>query len=746
MGNINPQYNDRVQYILKNKNLGELTTIEPIGWTDDDKEYARHEKYDGIVAKFSNSLKFVGDAGDYIQLIYDLYGIMADIELIRNERHPRTDVWTLTYSGFLDLSTWSKENKQVSVKFNSGGLEQELKARESESVEVDRITTFNDTRIPELKTIDVELDGRRILLQTKFATKASDNTVTLSNSSTDGNTRGSTIAVPLALINKSHESAQAPISGSLVGDNSWERTANGEVGNLFFADSDRDRDLKVRAKLQFKVNIDAFDHVTNFVFYARLATYKGKLDFLFKENKFLFEKTSYSDLHEKTFSVNFDTSISILSGESLALLFDQNVDFRNTKSQRLNITVTDIICTLEIDEDSFEDKSTTKAVLAHELADRLVTIATNKERSFYSEYFGRKDLGYPVDGKGAYIAFTHGFWVRKFDKLPIPQEETTTQDKVTNLFKPLTTSFNEFTTSTGAILNIGIGIENIGNKEIVRIEEKSYFYNRNVTIRLPNQVKNVKRSVAADKYYSAIEIGYEKGGDYEEAFGLDEFNVKSNFSTIISRLKNIYIQISKYRADSYGMEFARRKPISLNDTEDSSYDEDIFFLDLKRGPLSTFLQRKWQDDFEKPPTGIFSPETATNLRLSPVNSLLRHGWWISASLIKYATAKLKFGSSTANRLLKTKLIGSNEYAENGDIINSELQTARFIPEEIEFEHICDFDVMQQINGSTTILGKKVMNLYGLIEFINENGEKERAFFINLKPNGKGQFKVLKVNR
>ncbi|TEB41374.1 hypothetical protein D0809_25850, partial [Flavobacterium circumlabens] len=151
-----------------------------------------------------------------------------------------------------------------------------------------------------------------------------------------------------------------------------------------------------------------------------------------------------------------------------------------------------------------------------------------------------------------------------------------------------------------------------------------------------------------------------------------EFNVKSNFSTIISKIKNVYIQISKYRADSYGMEFARRKPKSLGDTEDTSYDEDIWFLDLKKGPTGVYQQRKWQDDFDKAPTGIFSPETATNLRLSPFNSLLRHGWWISASVIKYASNKLKFGSSTSNRLLKTKLIGKNEYAENGDIMNSEL--------------------------------------------------------------------------
>ncbi|MCC9016921.1 hypothetical protein [Flavobacterium lipolyticum] len=746
MAEINPQYNDRVQYILKSKEMGELIIVEPIGWNDDNKEYSRNEEYHGIFPKFSNSLQFVKEGAEYIQLGYDIYGIMMEIELIRNERHPQTDVWTLTYSGYLDLSTWGRSNGQVKVKFNSGGLEQELKARNSETVEVDRTTTINDSVIPELETIDVELDGRKIFLQTKFVTKESENSIQLVNTSTDGNTRGSTISVPMALINKSHESAQAPIAGSLVGDNSWDRTGNGSASNLFFALSDRDRDLKVKLKLQFKVNINTFDDIQNFKFCVRLATYKNGGDLVLKENRFLFEKTSHSDLHDKTFQIDFDDTIKILEKESLGLLFDQNVDFANTRSQRLEISAENIVCNLDIDEESFEEKSTTKAILAHELADRLVTIATNKQGVFYSDYFGRKDLGYPVDGKGAYIGFTHGFWVRKFDKFPLPQGETSTSPKITNLFKPVTTSFSDFTTSTKAVFNLGIGIENIGNKERVRIEELSYFYNKNVTIRLPNQVKNVDRNAAPDKYYSAIEIGYEKGGDYEEAFGLDEFNVKSNYSTYISRLKNTYTQISKYRADSYGMEFARRKPKSLNETEDSSYDEDIFFLDLKKSGSNTFSQRKWQDDFDKAPSGIFSPDTATNLRLSPVNSLLRHGWWISASVIKYATNKLKFGSSTANRQLKTQRSGRHEYAENGDIINAELEPARFIPETIDFEHVCDFDVMQQVNGSTMILGKKVMNLYGLVEFINEDGQKEKGFLLNLKPNGKGSWKVLKFNR
>jgi len=745
MSNINPQYNDRVQYILRNKNFGNIVTVEPIGWQTDEKEYARHEKYHGIFPRFSNSLKFVGDAADYLILIDSIDGIMADVELIRNEKHPQTDIWTLTYSGYLDFSTLTKEGKEISIKFNSGGLEQDLKARESDSVEVDRLTTMNDSVIPELKTINVNLDGRKIFLQTKFSTSVTDSSLKLVSSSSDGNTRGVAIPVPLTLVNKSHESAQAPISGTEHGDSTWTREGDGEGSLLFFAISDKDRELNINLKLQFNVNIFAFKDIDNFKFYVRIATFKDSGELKFKQNKFLFESTSYNDLHLKTFNVSINEKFTVLKGESLALVFDQNVDFKNTSSQRLEIIVSDIVGTMDVDEDSFEDKSTTKAILAHELADRLITIATNKQGVFYSDYFGRKDLGYPVDGPGAYVAFTHGFWVRRFDKLPLPKEETSTQTKVTNLFKPLTTSVNDFTTSNTAAFNIGLGIENYSNKERVRIEELSFFYNKNVTIRLPNQVQKVKRQKAVDKFYSSIQVGYEKGGDYEEAFGLDEFNVKSNFSTYISRLKNEYIQISKYRADSYGMEFARRKPISLNNTEDSTYDEDIFFLDLKKGNFNTYSQRKWQDDFAKAPTGIFSPETATNLRLSPVNCMLRHGWWISAGLIKYATQKLKFGSSTANRQLKTQLIGRLEYAENGDIMNSELQKARFEPEEIEFEHVCNFDVMQQVNGTTFIQGKKIINLYGLVEFINEDGVKEKGWLLNLKPNGKGNWKVLKLN-
>lgn len=65
---------------------------------------------------------------------------------------------------------------------------------------------------------------------------------------------------------------------------------------------------------------------------------------------------------------------------------------------------------------------------------------------------------------------------------------------------------------------------------------------------------------------------------------------------------------------------------------------------------------------------------------------------------------------------------------------------------MEFEFEVDFDISEQLEGTTTILGRKIPNKYGLIEFKNENGELERGFLFNLKPNKQGKWKLLKANR
>lgn len=735
MKQINQGFNDRVRFIISNSEFGSKIITEPEGWNTDQKELSRHQEYNGIFPKFSNSLKFVEDGKDYIRMVYKIIGINAELRLKKEIRHPHTDEWITEYYGYLDMSTYIYEDNKVSIKFNSGGLEAILKSRENEQVEVTREKTIDGHTLVPLKIDEVELEGRRIFLKSNLEVKPSNNLVQTYNQ-TNGNTRGSTYPVPIQIINRSHEELQMPIPNTRVGDNSWDRTGPGETGLMFFAISERQRALKIKFELKFDTVFSLFDDVNFFMFGVRLARYTNGSNYDLLSNQFLLNVENHSDVHYANRLLTFNQTITINAGDSLALVFDQNFDGANGHIGNLNINISNIVCNLTVEEDSFFEKTIAKTILPHELAERLVEIISNK-KCVYSDALGRTDIGYPIDGVASLCGVSHGFWIRGFDELPISTEEDL------NPFKPLTTSLKDFLESYSATWNLGMGIETFGTTERVRIEPLEFFYNKNITIILPNAVK-LKESIDTDSVYSGLEIGYEKGGDYEEAFGLDEYNGLSKFTTIITRVKNVFIKKSKYGADSYGKEFARRKPKTRFSTQDTRYDTDIFFNDMKRGLGSVFLERKWQDDFAQIPTGTFSPETATNLRLSPFNMLLRHGRFISCCLQKNLTDFVSYISSNGNSKLKTKLIGGNEYAENGQIINSELARPRFTSDIVEFNHQIDFNILQMLDGYSMIAGKRIPNIYGRIQYLNQDtNEFEYGYLMNCKIN-EGEFKLIKA--
>lgn len=737
MNRISPTYFEQVRYTLYNETYGSLVLeTDPIGWDNDQKEYARNEEYHGIVAKFSNNLKIIGDGYDFIKLVYDTFDIQGQIKLTKDIKHPQTDKWVREYWGYLDLSTRKFEDGSVSIKFNSGGLEQALKSRENESVEIDRISTLDGTPIPELETKLVNLDGRRIFLKSKWKTDPINNAVTTGVFSYDGNTRSETVGFPLTLDIRSHEQAQSVIGS--VGEEEI-----GSTGIMILTQFDRTRTIKVIGEnLKFKFDIYEDDYQWA-EFKVCLSTYANGDAYNIKNRIVLFFANddgngafTFESVENILQTLNFEHDIVVDAGDSVAVEFLIRADLANTEGiERFYVNVTDCEGIVRVEEDSVFPASQSEVYLYHELLDRLSHIITNKAGIFKSDFFGRTDIGYTTNGPGAYNGVTHGFWVRGFKKLPISED---------NKFRPLTTSFQDAIETANAIHNVSIGIEVFNNREILRVEDSRYFYQPVVTIRLPNQVTKLKDEPSLKKYYSSLEIGYEQGTTYEEAQGLDEPNGLSKFTSLFDRIKETFSKISKYRADSYGLEFARRKPESSYNTTDTSYDSDVFVLDLKPGITSALEQRKWQDDFAEIPTGIFSPETATNLRFSPVNMILRHGWWLASCLIKHPEKFLRYASSNANSSLTTKLIDGNRYSENGNILNSELGRARFEPVELTFEHECDFNIMQQIEGYTVINGKRVPNFYGLVEF-KYKGETIKGFLLSVKPNGKGEWKILKYN-
>lgn len=744
---IAPSTFNRVRYKLYNEFYGETYIADPLGWDDDEKEFARNEDYHGIFTSFSNSLTFVGDSADFITLIYSVYDIEGEIKLTKEQRHPKTDLWVTAYQGELDLSTYAIENNQVSVKFNSSGLYQVLKARESEKIEIERTTTLEGRNIGDLETDSVYLEGRRIFLRSSFAEGTPDNIARASVAS-QGNTRYQACAFPISVTANSHQEIAHDVPPYITTGVTSYSTPEGTTNMMFMINTGPDTTYNFSLSGSADFYIEEYAYINWARAQICLTKYENGTNYDVKErielfalednHPYFYDGGSHSSFNYLDAQFVYDNAnLELKTGESLALelFIGADFDIELLQTEILTVSTQNINLSMFIENNSYFEPTYSKMLLSHDLGQRLIQILTNRDDAFYSKVLGRTDLGYSQDGEFSLTGFTHGFWVRGFDKEPQDDE---------NKYNPFTTTFKDYIANEISVKNLGLGIERVGYKDRIIVAKQEYFYNNNVTIRLPKQVK-VKRSIATDFYCSGIEAGFEKGGEYEEAMGLDEYNTQSNFITAITRVQNTFSFLSKYRADAYGMEFARRKQKDAYPTEDTSYDKDIFLLDLKRFGLD-FIQRKWQDDFEEAPEGVFSPETATNLRFSPVNIILRHGWKIAAGLTKFSSKYLRYGANEANSNLTTKLIGGKKYRENDDIRNSDLDRARFIPQWLEFEHEVDFEILEQLEGSTNILGENVPNIYGLVEFKNENNESEKGFLFNLKPNGAGEWKLLKANR
>jgi len=746
LSRLQPTFSDRVKYILQHTETGALTIPEPIGWKNDDNEFVRSKAMAGVMTQMTNNLQFTNQGRNFINSVRDVYGVNADLRMVKDERNPRTDEWTRVYSGFLDLSTWSEENSKVSVKFDSSGLLKLIKSRESEKIELDRLDTIDGKVLTALNKETVALNGRKIQLISRLETDSEFNEAFIRIEDDSKKTNQDILGIPLVEDFASNISiGQVP---ALRVENADTRTTSepkARVENLFLADSkvESNISLSIKGSVNININRDAF-FVENAVGQVRLVRYNNSTDYDFLEILHQQDIGNLDDNSDLIVAVDINLNFNILIGESLSFQVFIKAGLGSVIGQEgwIEYQLTNVDFTVNINEESFFEPTQAQFYLPHEIGDRLINVISDRNDAFYSTVLGRTDLNYSEDGEAALIGAANGFQIRGFE----PEDE---------LYKSFTTTWKDFRDTYLNTWNLGMGIELVGFQERVRIEKLEYFYNKNILIHIGandengkfqyTQVNNVKRTEAKDLYFSGLEFGNEKDIEYDEANGLDEYNSSSTFTTVINRVENKYVKKIKYNNSSYAPEFARRKQRKDTPTEDTKYDKVNFLMDLKRGVTDIFSQRFWQDDFTKEPTGVFSPDTAQNLRLSPFNTLLRHGWVIATGLIKYPSDYVRFGRSIANSNLSTQLIDGAEYAENGIIQNQSLESARYKPEFVEFEHEVSFDLLQQVQGKTVVLGEEIPNFHGLVAFRNENGQIEKGFLQNLKPNGNGKWKLLKYN-
>lgn len=731
MSIIQPEYEDRVRYRLSYQGLTPIDIPEPKGWRSDAMEFNRNETHHGIFPQFTNNLKYRGEGADFITFIRDLYGPNAKIRQTRDEKHPDTNQYINQYFGDLEIPTYGKKKGEVSIKFDKGGIDKDRQARGSDKLEIERTVAINGNVLSDLVTNQLALDGRKIFLQSTL-----DNGGTTSGNFTNTQAFRSP---ELEIVSEDDDHIQSVfedfIPYTIDGSFQW-TDLNPTEANCFYVLNDRQKTLRLRGDFRLR-NIPTSSSANNSIDFA-LVRVDENFDVI--DGEYLYQSGLNTDDWRE---VSFDHEIVLQENEGLMLVIVSQAFFNNTSNTNHSIQYDR--SNMIVEEDSFFDASQTKMILVHELCARIIEIITGRKDAFYSEALGRTDIGYSEDGFASLHGFSHGHWIRGFDKEPGGNE---------NKYKAFATSFIDILEHLDTRFGLALGIERIGFYERFRIEKREFFYNQNVLVHLGYQddngnwiyprVSDFERKEAPKYYQKSVKLGYAKGWENEEAMGLDEPNAQSNWSTILNDGKD-YVRISKYIAGTYPKEFIRRKPKVSYPTEDHRNDTEIFCHDVKRGETEIWEERKWQDDYASAPSGIYDPDSAGNLGASPAQLFRNHGWWINAGLEKYQTDLIRFGSSQGNSGLTQQQIDALEYSERDDILPTNLRRAAFKAESMSFKYPVDFKIIEQLNGHTIIDGKKVPNIYGLVKFRNDEGVLEKGFILNSKLES-NKFKLLTSSR
>jgi hypothetical protein len=379
-------------------------------------------------------------------------------------------------------------------------------------------------------------------------------------------------------------------------------------------------------------------------------------------------------------------------------------------------------------QDTSSNTSTAKVSLIHEAFAKLMQIYTGNTNSFYSEYFGRTDLGYSANGCLAFKSVTNGLNIR-----------AATDENTAQLY-PITTSFKDLFEASDAITPLGWGVEKVNGVERIRVEPLEYFYNQTPILTLDN-VANIRKTVALDTMYNEIEIGYAKWNlNNTIANGLDEFLSRRNFYVPISNIKKKLNKLCGYIASGYIIETTRRKQFEINPVSTFETDNDMFFICLKTNKTES----ETDGDFSGIVNVLFF-DSLYNIRISPIRNLARWFKYLNSLLFKKPFPELQFNSGEGNYLMRSRDITScinlpnltdeNQNLNENYVVNN---SRIFAPEKFEFEYPLSFAEFENIKN----------NAIFALEFSCSNTEYKKGFIeaIEYKPNspdgGIATFKVL----
>jgi hypothetical protein len=225
--------------------------------------------------------------------------------------------------------------------------------------------------------------------------------------------------------------------------------------------------------------------------------------------------------------------------------------------------------------------------------------------------------------------------------------------------------FSDLHKAFNSVFDLGIHFKSSSNT--VYYDNLNGVIFENTQIADIGEVKELKVLPANELLFSKLRIGY-NSQTYDDVNGRDEFNQSVQFETPINRVTSEMDFTSPIRSDCYGAEFTRIN-LSGKYTSDASSDNDNWFLDIEDtshvdGAIVYYNLFRYSFG-PATATGLITPTSVFNMRLSPKHNLFTKGDFISSCLQPMNAKYLVFTSGNKN----TNFVlfdGTNTYTENAD--------------------------------------------------------------------------------
>lgn len=745
----NVERNNQSKHVLFTNLLGQSTIQEPKGWSNDVPSFERNKDSRAILSKTEINLEFYGDGAEWLEMAYKAFGVSEKVFLLKYEKDflSINEKWKLRYNQQIDMGTYEKDEETgaVKVKATEGGLTEEIMNRKNDKYDLINTLSADGVDIGVLKTYDFQPTPRDLFFNSLLKDSQLDYRI---NSERYKNAYSNSVrTIPLKVVYNPNSAVFAPAnSSSSYNTLTHDQDENGvdhtitpyvatgsveSIGDQIVWRSDVAREVDISLSLEFKVSSVYYRHASDKRMWVELrkSSLSGGNDVLQSINELLFLDNPHTNLNVLQ-TVNYSTTVQLAVDESFSIVFHTYADLGTASGLDGATGAMDVYLNVIKSELIVEDSTPyaitkSRCIKPFDLFERLVAKITGENGLFKSSIF---DTG----GEYEHIVVDNGFWVRGF-----PDSVTEDDGEVREI--QFTTSFDEAFKSFNYLEPLTWFEEIDGGKSVIRIEKATYTMKNFVGIYLES-VDKVQEKAKKNEFFSKITIGTKKSLEYEELNGLDETNGKSEFGTHIKYASNDYDITIDYRFDPVGYELARRKPYSTNPKEDTKFDDHIFMHDAKFS-VNTYYHKLWADRFDSAPTGIYSPETAWNLWLSPMNRLFYgHGYSINRGLYHYPTKYVRFNSSNANKNLVTVYNGKS-LQEGGNFQVSELEKPRIEPLEYEITFNMTQAIEDNIRATTKINGEEVPNYFGLIEF-SQRGVKRYARLVKLQAEDEGKLTAI----